>query len=225
MIPNKFNICIYRLPSCKHSHEYSIKLDDTCTKISNNFKPNNDIFDEEIFDFDVPKPSIEPKISKELCDKINEYGDEPDEYQMREIYNLIRDNVKSFSLDVQKSKYQSEIKMLDDQIGECTKITINDKPYVAWYMEVLNNIVSFTYPDLFLLHIFKNDLGCGCFNSSYPVAIFTDESKAKNLLYKFNNVHHSEKIQEQVENDQLWSITNAIIDKFIWTDGEYKIAK
>lgn len=200
-------ICNHRSPTNLYKATQNLPNDAKPVNIS---KPSNEQFNEIVFDFDLPNYDLGPVNSdhvRELIEIFNKQGDNPSYENLQKVYDLVRNNT-SFN-GVKKSIYSEEIESLYVFMHHNSTFYEKDEnKYVAWCFEV-DNLQS-----MYLVHIFSEDLGCGCFSSSIPLAVFSNESDAENFLKKCTNVYHSMNIQNYADNDYLnkWSAHMAKID-------------
>lgn len=175
---------VYRIASCKYvgnKCDYKICQEiDSTVKITNKIKPNHDTF--------IPHLD-EKNILEELQDKLEYYGETPDENAVCNFYDyayekLIKDNVSKYAPEIetlQKQTYENTSSFtigLPNESGQYNR----DQYMSSWYFEMSKTNT------IYLVHNFNWDEGCGCFNSSYPIAIFDDLKEAGNFLKKCNDV-------------------------------------
>lgn len=178
---------IHRISSCKYISkcEYKIEKDNTeNVNITNKIKPND-----EPYDVDEEESNENGEdILKELQSKLEYLGESPSSSDREDLYNYLYENL----IKSKKSKYEDEILNLQKQsyesaishtIGEpdCDGKYNRDQYILSWYFEVKE------CKKVYLIHNFNNDKGCGCFSSSFPLAVFSDEEMALNFMKKCND--------------------------------------
>lgn len=185
-------IKIYRPSSCKYINDrkcdYKI---DVCTE--QDYNPSNKIqpSDEPFEDTDA---KINEELITELRTKLEELGDSPDDADAQDMYKYLYSEFVTSSC--KDGKYPQEILSLQKQALDSTH-TYNvgepgadgkfsrEQTFSSWFFDTTSDTLSDTASDtVYLVHLFTDDKGCGCWNNSQPLAVFTDKSKASNFLKK-----------------------------------------
>lgn len=208
-------VFLYRKRSCKYeSPSYAIKtlkdlenvndefasfvlnkigIDYRC---SNVLKPNNIPFDEQKSRLNNPLESFDLETMMKLHKKITKHGDDPSPKCLLKVYNLVYESLRNIKLDIQ-SIYSNEIYKLILQVDDGVIFELKGVEYKGWFFEV--PIAN----ELYLVSIYSQDYGCGCFSNSYPLAIFSNENDAKNLEKKCNNVYQAELLKSKIEDEKI----------------------
>lgn len=179
---------IYRVSSCKYCSdrcEYKIEIEkNESVEIANKIQPSSEPFDEK-----ENKNEYETEFIKELYSKLEYKGESPSIEDTQEIYDYVYDKL----IKSRKSKYEDEILDLQKQSYRSTNSYTVGEPlpdgkftseqYVSsWYFTVADKVNT-----IYLIHNFNYGGGCGCFNSSYPLAVFSNKEDAQNFMKKCKN--------------------------------------
>lgn len=167
----------------------------------NTIKPGNDRFDEEVFGSDMP--SLDSESVRELMQIFREQGDNPSKKHLRQVYDLVRNNS---SIDrVPRSKYTEEVANIEKSLDPKLTLEKDGQKCGGRYFEVED------FNSIYLVHNYLNAGGCGCFDHSTPLAVFTNKYAAENFQKKCTNVYNSQYVRDKMEDGEYACRTTASI--------------